>query len=104
MNISALNVALQTTDIETRDDSEFRVIGSDVWLTIDGLTASQRSAYDTELAALTARNTTNARISELKKMLIDTDYVALPDYDKDKADVLVDRQSWREEIRTLEDD
>jgi hypothetical protein len=28
--------------------------------------------------------------------------VTLPDYDQDKADVLADRQSWREEIRTLE--
>ena len=102
MNIFALNVVLQTTDIETRNDSEFRVIGTDAWITLDDLTASQRSAYDTELAALTARSTTNARISELKKMLLDTDYVALPDYDKDKPDVLADRQSWREEIRTLE--
>lgn len=102
MNIFALNAALQTTDVETRGDAEFRVIGKDAWITLDDLTASQRSSYDTELAALTTRSTTNARISELKKMLLDTDYVALPDYDKDKAHVLVDRQAWREEIRTLE--
>jgi hypothetical protein len=102
MNIFALNAVLQTTDIEMRNGSEFRVIGADEWITLDDLTASQKSAYDTELAAMTVRSTTNARISELKKMLLDTDYVALPDYDQDKADVLADRQSWREEIRTLE--
>jgi hypothetical protein len=102
MNIFALNAALQTTDIEMRGDSEFRVIGADAWNPLDALTVSQRSAYDTELAAMAARSTTNARISELKKMLIDTDYVALPDYDKDKAEVLANRQAWREEIRTLE--
>ena len=42
------------------------------------------------------------RISLLKINLRETDYVALPDYDQNKADVLADRQSWREEIRTLE--
>ena len=104
MNIFALNAVLQTADIETRGDSEFRVIGTDVWITLDNLTASQRSSYDTELAALTARRTSDARIAELKKMLIETDYVALPDYDKDKSDVLADRQAWREEIRTLDAD
>lgn len=101
MNIFALNATLQTTDIETRGGSEFRVIGTGTWLTLDDFTVSQRSAYDTELASMAARNTTNARISELKKLLLDTDYVALPDYDKDKAHMLVDRQAWREEIRAL---
>jgi hypothetical protein len=104
MNIFALNATLQTTDIETRGDSEFRVIGTNAWITLDGLTDAQRSTYDTELAALTARRTSDTRIAELKKMLIETDYVALPDYDKDKAAVLADRQTWREEIRTLEAD
>jgi hypothetical protein len=42
------------------------------------------------------------RIAELKQLLAETDYVALADYDKDKPDVLADRQAWREEIRTLE--
>ena len=43
-----------------------------------------------------------AEIEELKQMLRDTDYVALPDYDQDKPDVLANRQAWREAIRTLE--
>lgn len=43
-----------------------------------------------------------ARIAELKQLLRDTDYVALPDYDKDKTDVIAQRQLWRDEIRSLE--
>ena len=43
-----------------------------------------------------------ARISELKQKLRDSDYVALPDYDKDKLELLADRQAWRDEIRQLE--
>ena len=42
------------------------------------------------------------RIAELKSLLASTDYVALPDYDKDKQDILAQRQAWRDEIRTLE--
>ena len=42
------------------------------------------------------------RIAELKQKLRDTDYVTLADYDKDKPEVLADRQKWRDEIRTLE--
>ena len=43
-----------------------------------------------------------ARIAELKQLLADTDYVALSDYDKDKADVIAQRQAWRDKIRELE--
>ena len=43
-----------------------------------------------------------ARIVELKQLLAETDYVALSDYDKDKPEVLAQRQEWREEIRALE--
>ena len=42
------------------------------------------------------------RIAELKQLLRDSDFVALPDYDKDKPDVLAQRQAWRSEIRELE--
>jgi hypothetical protein len=42
------------------------------------------------------------RIAELKQLLRDTDFVALPDYDKDKPDVLAQRQAWRTELRELE--
>ena len=43
-----------------------------------------------------------ARIAELQQKLRDTDYVTLPDYDKDKPEILADRQAWRDEIRQLE--
>lgn len=43
-----------------------------------------------------------ARIAELQQLLRDTDYVTLSDYDKDKPDVLAQRQAWRDEIRSLE--
>jgi hypothetical protein len=43
-----------------------------------------------------------ARIAELKQLLADTDYVALSDYDKEKPEVLAQRQAWRDEIRELE--
>lgn len=43
-----------------------------------------------------------ARIVELKQLLAETDYVTLSDYDKDKPEVLAQRQEWREEIRALE--
>ena len=42
------------------------------------------------------------RITELKDKLKDTDYVTLSDYDKDKPEILADRQAWRDEIRQLE--
>ena len=42
------------------------------------------------------------RIAELKRNLAETDYVSLPDYDKEKPEVLADRQAWRDEIRSLE--
>ena len=41
------------------------------------------------------------RISELKQLLRDTDYVALADYYKDKTDILAQRAAWRTELRGL---
>jgi bifunctional ADP-heptose synthase (sugar kinase/adenylyltransferase) len=43
-----------------------------------------------------------ARIAELKQFLRDTDYVVLSDYDKDKPEVIAERQAAREELRELE--
>lgn len=43
-----------------------------------------------------------ARIAELKAKLVETDYVALSDYDKDKPEVIAQRAEWRAEIRLLE--
>lgn len=41
------------------------------------------------------------RIAELKQLLADTDYIAMPDYDKSKPEILAQRQVWRDEIRRL---
>lgn len=57
-----------------------------------------------EIAACEAAaqaDTISDRIAELKQLLASTDYVALPDYDKSKPDVLAQRQAWREELRAL---
>ena len=42
------------------------------------------------------------RIAELKRLLTNSDYKVLPDYDKDSENIGAQRQAWREEIRTLE--
>jgi hypothetical protein len=42
-----------------------------------------------------------ARVSELKQLLADTDYIAMPDYDKSKPEILIQRQAWRDEIRRI---
>ena len=55
-----------------------------------------------QLAAEKLNNERIARVAELKRNLAETDYVTLPDYDKDKPEVLADRQAWRDEIRQLE--
>ncbi len=52
--------------------------------------------------ARAAKLQADKRIAELKKLLADTDYVALADYDQDKPEIKAQRQSWREEIRALE--
>jgi hypothetical protein len=52
--------------------------------------------------AVIEQQTKEARIAELKRLLADTDYVALSDYDQDKPEVKAQRQAWRDEIRELE--
>lgn len=42
------------------------------------------------------------RIAELRKLISDSDYKVLPDYDKPNAEIRKQRQAWREEIRKLE--
>ena len=41
-------------------------------------------------------------IAELKKLLADSDYKVLPDYDKTDKLIVQQRQEWREMIRVLE--
>jgi hypothetical protein len=42
-----------------------------------------------------------ARIAELTRLLSDSDFKTLPDYDKDNSLAIADRQAWRDEIRQL---
>jgi FtsZ-binding cell division protein ZapB len=55
-----------------------------------------------QVATAQAKQTAQVEINELKGKLQATDYVALADYDQDKADVKAQRQVWRERIRELE--
>ena len=41
------------------------------------------------------------RITELKRLLAETDYKVMPDYDRPSAKMVEDRQAWRDEIRKL---
>jgi len=55
-----------------------------------------------QYAAAQAKEEAAKEISELKRKLFKTDYVALADYDKSKPDVIAQRQQWRDRIRELE--
>ncbi len=44
------------------------------------------------------RQQAELREAELKQLLMETDYVGLSDYPKDKSDIVVFRQAWREEL------
>ena len=60
-----------------------------------------------EIPEPTEEELKQARISELKQMLADTDYVVIKIAEgestkEEYADVLVNRKAWREEIRELE--
>jgi hypothetical protein len=56
-----------------------------------------------QIAAEQAEQAKEQRIIELKRLLDDSDYKVLPDYDKTSDEIKVQRQAWRDEIRTLED-
>jgi hypothetical protein len=53
-------------------------------------------------AAEASQKARNNRIAELKKLLEESDYKAMPDYDKPDPVIVTQRQEWRVEIRALE--
>lgn len=55
-----------------------------------------------DLQAETDQAERDSRIKELKKLLTDSDYKILPDYDKTDEHIIQQRQEWREMIRALE--
>lgn len=48
-----------------------------------------------------AKAAKEARVSELHKLLSESDYKVMPDYDKPNAEIKAQRQAWRNEIREL---
>jgi hypothetical protein len=60
------------------------------------------AAVNVEVERLTALEPIKARITELKRLLADSDFRVLPDYDKDSEEIKAQRQAWREEVRQLE--
>ena len=44
------------------------------------------------------------RVSELKKLLANSDFKVMPDYDKPNDDIKAQRQAWRDEFRELTDE
>jgi hypothetical protein len=55
-----------------------------------------------QIAAEQAEQQREQRITELKRLLAESDFRVLPDYDKDSEAIKAQRQAWREEIRQLE--
>ena len=55
-----------------------------------------------QIAAEQAEQQREQRITELKRLIADSDYKVLPDYDKPSEEIKAQRQAWREEVRQLE--
>jgi len=88
------------SDVQTYPitDSEFETIRAsgqhNLFKYVDGKVVTNQAQVD-KLAIL-------ARIQELKKLLLNSDFKVLPDYDQPDPNVVTQRQAWRQEIRTLE--
>jgi hypothetical protein len=103
MDKHALTIALA----KHLDRGDFSLSGNDAdgytLYFADGTTA-QGTDYDLAAiyAAEEAVQNKGKRIAELKRLLAESDFRVLPDYDKDSVLIKAQRQAWREEIRTLE--
>jgi hypothetical protein len=88
--------------ISLRPGAQWVLRGDDLeWLDTEQ-TQPTEAEITAEVARLTALEPIKARIAELKKLLTNSDYKVLPDYDKPDENIGAQRQAWREEIRTLE--
>jgi hypothetical protein len=56
-----------------------------------------------EVAADEAAAAAEQRIAELRRLLAESDYVALADYDKPKPELIAERAAWRAELRSLKE-
>lgn len=97
-----MNYALVLTQLYS--DKQWAITGDSYdgiqWL--DESSKPSDAMLKSQYSEAVAKESTQTEIDELKGKLADTDYVALPDYDKDKTDVIAQRQQWRERIRQLE--
>jgi hypothetical protein len=41
------------------------------------------------------------RVSQLRKLLADSDFKTLPDYDGEMGNIILERRSWRNELRSI---
>jgi hypothetical protein len=55
-----------------------------------------------QIAAEQEAQAKEQRITELKRLLAESDFRVLPDYDKDSEEIKAQRQAWRDEIRELQ--
>ena len=78
-----------------------RAIDSDQELLIESDWVELSDAEAAAALAPTAAEVSQRRIAVLKDKLASTDYKLMPDYDKPSETIKQQRQSWREEIRTL---
>jgi hypothetical protein len=97
-----MNYALVLTQLYS--DKQWSITGDSYdgieWL--DDSAKPSDATLKSQYATAQAKESAQTEINQLKTKLAKTDYVALSDYDKDKTDVLAQRQTWRERIRQLE--
>jgi len=70
---------------------------------IKDMTPSSKEEVE-EASKPTQDQLVNSRILELKMKLSESDFKVLPDYDRDNTQIKIERQAWRNEIRSLEDE
>lgn len=78
-------------DDANRDDA----FAAQVRALVSGIKIEDRSS---ELAKVAERAD---RVAELKRLLAESDFKVMPDYDQPNDDVVAQRQTWRDEIRSL---
>ena len=64
---------------------------------------TERELTDAEAEALIPSQEAidSQRVQELRLLLINSDYVALSDYDQENPELVAQRKEWRDEIRSL---
>jgi hypothetical protein len=56
-----------------------------------------------QIAAEEAAAAAQQRVAELKRLLAESDYVALADYDQPQPELIAERAAWRAELRSLKE-